>query len=97
MNNNQKKIETLEKAILRIRQDIIDMSKKVFADEVKKRCTIWCENDLEQANHAIIEHGNSCNIFDWFSEIYNGKWGKFMQVTFTIFLSPMVFHKSWIF
>ena len=97
MNNNQKKIETLEKAILRIRQDIIDTSKNVFADEVKKRCTFWCENDLELANHAIIVQGNSCNIFDWFSEIYNDNWGKFMQVTSTIFLSPMVLHKSWIF
>ena len=47
MNNNQKKIETLEKAILRIRQDIIDSSKNFFADEVKKRCTFWCENNLE--------------------------------------------------
>ena len=97
MNNNQKKIETLEKAILRIRQDIIDTSKNVFADEVKKRCTFWCENYPELANHAIIVQGNSCNIFDWFSEIYDDNWGKFMQVTSTIFLSPMVLHKSWIF
>ncbi len=74
MNNNQKKIDTMEKAILRIRQDIIDTSKNFFADEVKKRCTFWCENYSELANHAIIVQGNSCNIFDWFSEIYDDNW-----------------------
>ena len=96
INNDQKNIEILEKAILRIRQDIIDTAKKVFAGEIKKHCTYWFDNDFDVSNHAIVQHGNICNIFDHLSEKYDDNWEMFMHVTLSIYLSPVVLHKSWI-
>ena len=95
-NSNSSKIDILSKALLSIRDDVINTAKKEFAIEVKKRCSNQCDSFLDPGFNAIIHHGNSRTIFHHLSEKYGNNCVDFVRFTSTIFLSPLILDKAWI-
>ena len=91
-NSNSSKIDILSKALLSIRDDVINTAKKEFAIEVKKRFSNQCDSFLDPGLNAIIHHGNSRTIFHHLSEKYGNN-----CVDFVRFTSPYFFLLSfWI-
>jgi hypothetical protein len=95
-NSNPSKINILSKALRAIRNDVIETAKKVFANEVKQRCSNQCDSFLDPGLNAIIHQGNSCTIFHSLSEKYGNNFVEFVRFTSTIFLSPLILDKAWI-
>jgi len=95
-NSNSSKIDILSKALLAIRDDVINTAKIVFANEVKKRCSNQCDSFLDPGLNAIIRQGKSRTIFHHLSEKYGTNYVDFVRFTSTIFLSPLILDKAWI-
>lgn len=94
------KIEHLTMKMSEMRDDVIQTGKSIFALDVQNRLLnlhlITKQDDARL--DSIIRHGNSRNIFKYFSDKYGtpDDYIHFVTMTSPIFLSPVILHKGWI-
>jgi len=101
MKSPQIKIDHLSNKIKDIRDDVINSAKKVYDNEVINRInkSLYSQQQSDLIDPrlvAIISQGNSCNIFNYFSEHFGTDYVQFVTVTAPFFLSPIILHKGWI-